>query len=86
LRCDGKHHGPENKSLSSLTAGCKSIPTTRINLSRSTPGAPVWQRIYWDDIIRYEIDFAQIRESIRNNPMHWDINAEDDTRAGKSQR
>jgi REP element-mobilizing transposase RayT len=39
------------KSLGSFVAGFKSIVTERINILRSTPGMPVWQRNYYEHII-----------------------------------
>jgi len=31
----------------------------------------IWQRNYWEHIIRNENEFIQISEYIRNNPMNW---------------
>jgi putative transposase len=41
-------------------------------MSRSHPGRPVWQRNYYDRIIRSEHELHQIRIYIRNNPAQWD--------------
>lgn len=35
-----------------------------------------WQRNYYDHIVRDEKDLAQVREYIANNPMKWDLDAE----------
>ncbi len=43
----------------------------RINLLRGTPGARVWQRSYWDRIVRNERSLAYIRRYIHNNPARW---------------
>ena len=40
------------KSLSSLMAGFQSSVTSKINQLRGTYGLPVWQRNYFDRIIR----------------------------------
>ena len=32
---------------------------------------PIWQRNYYEHIIRNEIEYAQIAEYIRNNPILW---------------
>ena len=63
--------GPRPKSISSFLAGFKSIATKRIDESRQTPGAPVWQRNYYERIIRNEIEFNRICEYIINNPVNW---------------
>lgn len=66
-----KRPGPRPKSISSFLAGFKSIATKRIDESRQTPGAPVWQRNYYERIIRNEIEFNRICEYIINNPANW---------------
>ena len=64
------------RSLGSLIAGYKSAVTKRINRTRRTPGAPIWQRNYHDRIIRDERELARIRKYIRNNPLRWDMDPE----------
>jgi putative transposase len=48
----------------------------QINQSRGVSGHPVWQRNYYEHIIRDEKSLYQIRQYIRNNPAHWDIDEE----------
>ncbi len=36
----------------------------------------LWQRNYWDHIIRNEIDLSRIREYIVNNPLQWELDNE----------
>ena len=31
----------------------------------------LWQRNYWEHVIRNELDLARIREYIQNNPTQW---------------
>ena len=59
------------KSLSSLIAGFKSSVTKQINLIRNAPGTAVWQRNYYEHIIRNEQSLNKIREYIVNNPLSW---------------
>ena len=59
------------KSLGSFVAGFKSSITKKINQLRATPGQPVWQRNYYEHVIRNEIDLEEIREYIQNNPLKW---------------
>jgi putative transposase len=63
-------------SLGSFVAGFKSITTKRINILRATPGMPVWQRNYYEHIIRDEQDLNRIREYINNNPLQWETDPE----------
>jgi REP element-mobilizing transposase RayT len=63
--------GPKPKSISSFLAGFKSIVTKRINELRQTPGAPVWQRNYYEHIIRNETELNRISQYIISNPANW---------------
>ncbi len=60
------------KSLSSLMAGFKSAVTKQINLIRDTLGTKIWQRNYYEHIIRNERSLNNIRQYIINNPLSWD--------------
>jgi len=42
--------------------------TARINRMRGTPGASVWQRNYWEHIVRDDVSLNEIRAYIQNNP------------------
>jgi putative transposase len=56
-------------SIGAIVRAYKSAVTYQINKSRSTPGAPVWQRNYHDHILRNKYELSKIREYIRNNPI-----------------
>ena len=64
--------GPKPKSIGALIAGFKSAATTRINQTRQTPGAPVWQRNYYEHMIRDEQSYQNIAAYILNNPRQWE--------------
>ena len=68
--------GPRPKSIGAMIAGFKCAITKRINIIRRTPGVPIWQRNYWEHVIRNEEDLNRIREYIINNPLQWDIDKE----------
>jgi REP element-mobilizing transposase RayT len=57
--------------LGAFVAGFKSATTIRINTLRRTPRRPVWQRNYYEHIIREERDLDRIREYIVSNPNNW---------------
>jgi putative transposase len=59
------------RSLGSFVAGYKSAVTKRINQMRGTPGQSVWQRNYWEHVVRNEESLNRIREYIENNPARW---------------
>lgn len=65
--------GPAPKSLGALIAGFKSSVTKRINMLRDTPGMPVWQRNYYERIVRDDKELNAIRQYIRDNPMKWHL-------------
>jgi REP element-mobilizing transposase RayT len=74
--------GPSPKSLGAFVAGFKSTVTKQINQLRVTPGQPVWQRNYWERVVRDERALHAIRRYIQNNPIRW---VEDDLHPNKNQ-
>lgn len=58
-------------SISSFVAGFKSATTKQINILRNAAGTPVWQRNYYDHIIRDDQSLLRIEQYIRNNPITW---------------
>lgn len=65
--------GPQPRSVGAVMAGFKSVVTKRINGLRQTPGAKLWQRNYWEHIVRNEPELKRIREYIHNNPAQWEL-------------
>jgi len=63
--------GPQPRSLGAMVAGFKSAVTKRINESRQTPGAKLWQRNYYEHIVRNENELNRIRQYIIDNPKNW---------------
>ena len=61
------------KSLSSLMAGFKSAVTKKINILRDASGTKLWQRNYYEHIIRNQDAMDKIRHYIVSNPMSWSI-------------
>jgi putative transposase len=72
-RYDDRPRGPASGSIGAIIAQYKSIVTKRINALRNAPGVPVWQRNYYEHIIRDERELGRIREYILNNPARWEI-------------
>ncbi len=66
-----KEPGPKHKTIGSMVAGYKSTVTKQINILRNIPFAPVWQRNYYEHIIRNEESYYRISEFIKSNPMNW---------------
>lgn len=62
----------QSGTIGSIIGQFKSIAAKRINQIRNTPGMPVWQRNYYEHIIRDDRELSTIREYIRNNPLNWE--------------
>jgi len=60
-----------NHPLTEIVRGFKSFSARRINLVRDEQGRPVWQRNYYEHIIRDEIEFRRIFDYIETNPARW---------------
>ncbi len=54
----------------------KTFSARRINEQHGTPGLPVWQRNYYEHIIRNDYELNRIREYIVNNPLQWALDRE----------
>ena len=63
---------PLRRTLGQIVAYYKYQTTKQINRIRNTPGIPVWQRNYYDHIIRNDYELNRIRQYILNNPLQWD--------------
>ena len=63
-------HG--NISLSEIIRQFKTFSARRINEIRKTPGTPLWQRNYYEHIIRHKNAYEHITNYIETNPTGWD--------------
>lgn len=66
----------QSGSIGSVFAGFKSATTKQINIFRNNPGCPVWQKNYYERVIRNEDELTRAREYIVNNPMKWELDKE----------
>ena len=74
--------GVKKGSIGAIIGSFKSAATKRINELRRTPGEPVWQRNYFEHIIRNEKSLNRIREYIAMNPEQWEFDKENPTCKG----
>jgi len=72
----------KRKPLGRLIGAFKTVSTKRINEYRGTPGVVVWQRNYYEHIIRDERSLNRIREYIAANPLRWHLDRENVHAAG----
>jgi REP element-mobilizing transposase RayT len=61
----------KRKTVGRLVGAFKTVSTKRINDQRGTPGAQVWQRDFYEHIIRDAAALARIRRYIVENPARW---------------
>lgn len=59
--------------LGSVVRGFKSAVTKQINLTDRSRLSPIWQRNYYERIIRDENELNEIRKYIRENPAKWNL-------------
>ncbi len=62
----------KNAPLSEIIRALKSFSARRINIARQTPGIPVWQRNYYEHIIRDQQEYMAIQAYIIQNPLNWE--------------
>jgi len=69
----------KRKPIGRLIGAFKTVSTKQINQMRETSGAKLWQRNYYEHIIRNENELNRIREYIHNNPLKWEFDRENPT-------
>ena len=64
------------RSLSTFVSGFKSAVTRQIRKISTGDNTPVWQKNYYESIIRNEKQLNNIRQYIIDNPCKWDDDPE----------
>lgn len=73
---------PTANSIPTIIRYFKAMVTKQIHLSESK-NRKVWQRGYYEHIIRNEIALEYIREYIMTNPENWNSDSENPDQLGK---
>jgi REP element-mobilizing transposase RayT len=60
-----------SQTIGAIIRGFKGAATKRINIIRKLPNIPVWQRNYYEHVIRNREDLGRIRKYIVENPINW---------------
>ena len=60
-----------SKTIGAMVRGFKSSVTIHINKIRQTPRHPVWQRNFYEHVIRNDADYNRIADYIATNPQRW---------------
>jgi putative transposase len=64
---------PTPRSVPSIVRMYKATVTRCINHERCSAALPVWQRGYYEHVLRNEDDLRLTREYIENNPLRWSL-------------
>ncbi len=59
-------------TIGDIVRGYKSAVTKRVRQIPGNQNVKLWQRNYWEHIIRDEREHFRIREYIENNPTRWE--------------
>jgi REP element-mobilizing transposase RayT len=59
------------KPLGRIIGAFKTVSTNRINTIQNTSDSRLWQRNYWEHVIRDENDLIRVRSYKINNPLKW---------------
>jgi putative transposase len=76
---DEKRAQATRRALPEIVRALKSYSARSINQIRCTPGQVVWQRSFYDHIIRNQAEWDRIRMYIQNNPSTWETDEENQT-------
>lgn len=60
-----------SKPISEIIRGFKTFSARQINKLLDRKGCPLWQRNYYEHIIRNEDELNNVRQYILNNPTNW---------------
>jgi REP element-mobilizing transposase RayT len=66
-----KRAGEKTHGVSEIMRAFKTFSARRINDFRNMYGVPVWQRSFYNHIIRGERDYKNIWDYIQTNPQNW---------------
>jgi len=69
---EGGETPPLRPTLGQVVAYYKYQSTKQINILRNLQGTRIWQRNYYEHVIRNDKDLDQTRQYIQFNPLLWD--------------
>lgn len=73
----------KRRPISEIVRGFKTFSSRRINEMRGMPDIPVWQRNYWEHVIRDQDSLNRIHDYILTNPLRWHLDRENPHRKGE---
>ena len=82
----GLKPAPTLRALPEIVRAFKTFSARRINEMRGTRGVSVWQRNYFEHVVRNEAELLRIREYVVNNPLQWELDIENPVQSAKGRR
>ena len=76
--------GTQSGSLNAIVQNFKSVSTRKANRRLGSPGSKIWQRDYYERVVRNERELNAIRRYIDNNPAQWESDRENPIFKGRS--
>jgi REP element-mobilizing transposase RayT len=74
--CDSVSGNRTRKPLGRLVGAFKTHSALLIGTARDTPRKPVWQRGYYEHVIRNDCSLDRIRAYLAANPANWELDRE----------
>ncbi|MGC1581709.1 MAG: transposase, partial [Candidatus Acidiferrales bacterium] len=68
--------GDGGPRLANVIGALKSFSSRQINKTRGTPGINVWQRGYFERVVRSGKELSAIQSYINENPSRWNWDRE----------
>ena len=65
-----RHIGPDGRQIAAPTPLSKVIQQMK-RIASKQAGVPLWQKGFYDHVIRNDVDLANDRQYILNNPLKW---------------
>ena len=75
----------DENSLHNIVKRKINAASRKVNQTKKRTGVSIWQRNYYEHVIRDEEDYFRIREYIANNPEQWELDRENPKAKGSSQ-
>lgn len=69
-------NGTNTGSLGAIIQNFKSVTSRKINQIHKSPGQKLWQRSFYDHVIRNETELKNVRKYIEDNPLKWELDIE----------
>ena len=71
---------PRRHAIPEIVRAFKTFSARQINVQAQSVGRHVWQRGYYDHVVRDDRDLGRIRDYIFTNPLRWSMDRENPLR------